>query len=79
MKNLPADFDSAILENTDLFDFGQGILSNNHGEITSYGVISCRGQELYSVLTVQSEQQIAEDCEEDFEEDFEMEMGGMSL
>lgn len=78
-RNLPVDFDSAILETTDLFDFGQGILSNNHGEITSYGAISGRGQDLYSVLTVQPEQQLDEEFEEEYEEDFEMEMGGMGL
>lgn len=78
-RNLPVDFDSAILETTDLFDFGQGILSNNHGEITSYEAISGRGQDLYSVLTVQPEQQLDEEFEEEYEEDFEMEMGGMGL
>lgn len=75
MKNLPMDFDSAILENADLFDFGQEVLAHKQGEITSYGAISGRGQELYSVLTVQHEQQI----DEDFEEDFELEMGGLSI
>ena len=78
-RNLPADFDNSALENMDLFDFGQGILSHNHGEVTSYGAISGRGQELYSALTVQQEQQLDEDFEEDIEEDFEPEMGGMSL
>lgn len=65
LKNLPADFDYAILENTDLCDFGQVILERKQGEITSYGVISGRGQELYSVLTVQPEQELDEDenCE----------------
>lgn len=75
MKNLPMDFDSAILENADLFDFGQEVLAHKQGEITSYGAISGRGQELYSVLTVQPEQQL----EEELEEDFELEMGGLSL
>ena len=65
LKNLPADFDSAILENTDLCDFGEKILAQKNGEITSYGAVSGRGQELYSVLTVQSEQEFDEDenCE----------------
>ncbi len=76
-KNLPADFDYAILENADLFDFGQEVLMHKHGEITSYGAISGRGQELYSALTVQSTQQLDEDFEEDYEENFEMEMGGL--
>lgn len=65
LKNLPADFDSAILENTDLCDFGEKILAQKNGEITSYGAVSGRGQELYSVLTVQPEQELDEDenCE----------------
>ena len=75
MKNLPADFDSVILENADLFDFGQEVLAHKQGEITPYGAISGRGQELYSALTVQPEQQL----DEDYEEDFEPEMGGISL
>ena len=79
MKNLPENFDSAILENTDLCDFGQEILAHKQGKITSYGAISGRGQELYSALTIGHEQQLDEDFEEDIEEDFELEMGGMSL
>lgn len=78
-RNLPENFDISMLESMDLFDFGQGILTHNHGEITSYGAISGRGQELYSALTVQPEQQLEEEFEEDIEEDFEPEMGGMSL
>ena len=74
-RNLPENFDISMLESVDLFDFGQGILSHNHGEVTSYGAISGRGQELYSALTVQPEQQIDEDFEEDMEENFEPEMG----
>ncbi len=48
-----------------LCDFGQMILERKQGEITSYGAISGRGQELYSVLTVQPEQELDEDenCE----------------
>ena len=78
-RNLPTNFDISALENIDLFDFGQGILSYNHGEVTSYGAISGRGQEQYSALTVQPEQQLDEDIVEDIKEDFDMEMGGMSL
>lgn len=79
LKNMPADFNFAILENTNLCDFGQEILCHKQGEITSYGAVSGRGQELYSALTVQPEQQLDEDFESDYEENFEMEMGGMSL
>ncbi len=76
-KNMPANFDSVILENADLHDLGSEILNQKHGEITSYGAVSGRGQELYSTLTVQPEQQLDEDFEEGYEEDLEMEMGGL--
>ncbi|MCM1228025.1 MAG: hypothetical protein NC320_11500, partial [Clostridium sp.] len=83
MKNLPTNFDISVLENADLHDLGEEIISQKHGEIISYGAISGRGQDLYSTLTTESVQQIEEDfeeeCEEDFDEDIEMEMGGMSL
>jgi len=78
-RNLPENFDISMLEGMDLFDFGQGILAHNHGAVTSYGAISGKGQELYSALTVEPEQQLEDDLEEDIEEDFEPEMGGMSL
>lgn len=77
--NLPANFNNSILENADLFDFGQEVLMHKKGEITFYGAISGRGQELYSALTIEPEQQLEEDFEEDIEEDFEPEMGGISL
>ena len=78
-KNLPTIFDSSILDNTDLHDFGQELLMYKQGDITSYGAVSGRGQELYSVLPVRPEQQLNEEFQEDYEENFEMEMGGMSL
>jgi len=74
-RNMPKNFDISVLENADLHDFGSEILNQKQGEITSYGAISGRGQELYSPLTIQAEQQL----DEEFEEDFEMEMGGISL
>ncbi len=74
-RNLPANFDISTLENMDLYDFGEKILLQAGGEITSYGAISGRSQELYSVLTAEPVQQI----DEESEEDFEIEMGGMSL
>ena len=33
--NLPANFNNSILENADLFDFGQEVLMHKNGEITS--------------------------------------------
>lgn len=86
LKNIHKNFDFSAVEDMNLCDFGRVILERKHGEITSYGAISGRGQDLYSVLTVQHEQQLTEDIseeiseeepEEDESEDFEM--GGMSL
>ncbi len=78
-RNLSTNFDNSVLENMDLHDFSLKILAQTGGEVTSYGAISGRGQELYSALTVQPEQRLDEDFEEDIEEDFEPEMGGLSL
>ena len=79
LKNIHKNFDCSAFKDMNLYDFGQVILERKQGEITSYGALSGRGQELYSALTVQPEQQLDEDFEEDYEEDFEPEMGGMSL
>ena len=75
LKNIHKNFDCSAFKDMDLHDFGQVILERKQGEITSYGVISGRGQELYSALTIEPEQQL----EEELEEDFELEMGGLSL
>ena len=74
-RNLPVDFDVSVLEGVDLYDFSSKILKQTGGEVTSYGVVSARGQSLYSALSVQQEEQFAEELEEDFEP----EMGGLSL
>ena len=74
-RNLPVDFDISVLEGIDLYDFSSKILKQTGGEVTSYGVVSARGQSLYSALSVQQEEQLAEELEEDFE----MGMGGLSL
>ncbi len=79
LKNIHKNFDCSAFKDMNLYDFGQVILERKQGEITSYGALSGKGQELYSALTVQSEQQLDEDFEEDIEEDLEPEMGGMSL
>lgn len=85
-KNLPTNFDNSVLEDIDLHDFGQSVLRRKEGEITSYGAISGRGQELYSAITVQPEQQLTEDISEEFSEEEldedeseDFEMGGMSI
>lgn len=74
-RNLPVDFDVSVLEGVDLYDFSSKILKQTGGEVTSYGVVSARGQSLYSALSVQQEEQLTEELEEDFE----MGMGGLSL
>ena len=74
-KNLPTNFDISLLKSGDFYDFGSQIMKQTGSAVTSYGVISGRGQSLYSVLTMQPEQQL----EEDMEEDFEMKIGGLSL
>ncbi len=79
LKNIHKNFDCSAFKDMNLYDFGQVILERKQGEITSYGALSGKGQELYSALTVQSEQQLDEDFEEDYEEDFEPEIGGISL
>lgn len=75
LKNIHKNFDCSAFKDMNLYDFGQVILERKQGEITSYGAISGRGQELYSALIIQSEQEL----NEEFEEGFEMEMGGMTL
>ncbi len=75
LKNIHKNFDCSAFKDMNLYDFGQVILERKQGEITSYGAISGRGQELYSTLTIQAEQQLSEDLDEDFE----IEMGGISL
>lgn len=68
-KNLPTNFDNSVLEDIDLHDFGQSVLGRKEGEITSYGAISGRGQELYYAITVKSEQQLTEDISEEFSDE----------
>lgn len=74
LKNIHKNFDFSAVEDMNLCDFGRVILERKQGEITSYGVISGRGQELYSALTVQPEQELSNEPDED--ENCEM---GMSL
>lgn len=64
-RNLPTNFDKSALESMNLYDFSMKILAQTGGEVTSYGAISGRGQELYAALTVQTEQHLEENLEED--------------
>lgn len=85
-NNFPADFDNSVLDGMDLYDFSEKILERTGSKITSYGAVSGRGQELYSAITVQPEQQLTEDISGEFsgeepeEDEYEdLEIGGMSL
>lgn len=75
-RNMPTNFDNSVLENMDLCNFGREILCHKHGEITSYGAVSGRGEKLYTTLTAAPE--IAEEQTED-EAETEDESEGMSM
>ena len=68
-QNMTENFSPEVLENSDLSDFGSEIIRRKQGRFTSYGVISGRGQELYSGIISEPEQEETEDCE--------LQMGGM--
>ena len=73
------NFDWSILESCDMDDFGKQVLARKHGELTEYGVLSGRGQKLYTTLTAESEtMEEAEDEAEAEDESEEMSMGGIS-
>ena len=68
-RNLPTDFNLTVLEDIDLYDFGSKILKCKGAISTSYGVIYGKNLDLYSAITLQQEQEIAEECEEEISED----------
>lgn len=77
------NFDWSILENCDMNDFGKQVLSRKHGELTEYGVLSGKGQKLYTTLTAEPEtmeeaEKLTEDEYETEDESEEMSMGGMT-
>lgn len=84
-NNFPAYFDNSVLDGMDLYDFSEKILERTDGKITSYGAVSGRGQELYSAITVQTEENTEDFIEDFFEDEYdedeseELEIGGMSL
>lgn len=76
-------FDWSILEDCNMHDFGKQVLSRKHGELTEYGVLSGKGQKLYTTLTAESEpmeeiEKLTEDESETEGESEEMSMGGIS-
>ena len=79
----PTNFDWSILENCDMGDFGKQVLARKHGELTEYGVLSGKGQKLYTTLTAEPEtmeeaEKLTEDEAEAEDESEEMSMGGIS-
>jgi hypothetical protein len=79
----PTNFDWSILEGCDMHDFGKQVLSRKHGELTEYGILSGRGQKLYTMLTAEPEtmeeaEKLTEDEAEAEDESEEMSMGGIS-
>jgi len=79
----PTNFDWSILENCDMDDFGKQVLARKHGELTEYGILSGRGQKLYTTLTAEPEtmeeaEKLTEDEFETEDESEEMSMGGMT-
>ena len=62
-KLLPQDFDIEVLQASNLADIGNRILCAKGGMVTSYGIISGQGQELYATLCQEQEQTEDEEME----------------
>ena len=76
-------FDWSILENCDMDDFGKQVLARKHGAMTEYGILSGRGEKLYTILAAEPE--VMKEAEEETEDEPETEdesegisMGGMT-
>ena len=53
---MPQDFKAEIFDSLNMRDFGKRILDAKEGLVTSYGVISGYGQELYTTICTEQEQ-----------------------
>ena len=62
-RNIFKSFDIEVLEVANLADIGSRILEAKGGMVTSYGIISGQGQELYSPLFRKQEQTEDEEME----------------
>ena len=62
-KLLPQNFDIEVLQAANLADIGSRILYAKDGMVTSYGIISGQGQELYAPLFREQEQTENEEME----------------
>ncbi len=56
LKILPQDFKAEIFDSLNMRDFGRRILDAKDGLVTSYGIISGYGQELYTPIFTEQEQ-----------------------
>ncbi|WP_303824891.1 hypothetical protein [Ruminococcus flavefaciens] len=56
LKILPQDFKAEIFDSLNMSDFGSRILDAKEGLVTSYGIISGYGQELYTPICTEQEQ-----------------------
>jgi hypothetical protein len=75
----PTNFDWSILENCDMDDFGKQVLARKHGSMTEYGVLSGRGEKLYTTLTAEQKSMEETEDEAETEDEYEeMSMGGMT-
>lgn len=72
---LPQEFNLSLLDKAELHGMGYKLLDYINGDVTSYGVISGRGQKLYDPILIDQSQEIVED---EFQ-DYEIEMEEMSL
>ncbi len=50
-RMLPSDFDFRMIRETELTAFGGEVLRHKGGSVTSYGAISGRGEQLYTILS----------------------------
>ena len=62
-KLLPQEFDIEVLRASNLADIGSRILNAKGGMVTSYGIVSGQGQELYSPLFREQKQSEDEEME----------------
>lgn len=70
-KNLPSGFNGKLLETCDMYDLGGILLMEKRGSVTHYGVVGGRGEQLYSNITAEPEQ------EETQEQEDEITLGGI--
>lgn len=76
-KFLPPEFSPRVFEDTDLTKIGDEVLLFKKGQITTYGAISGKGEQLYTLI-VDKPMEESEDEDESEDECEDMEMGVIS-